>query len=373
MHIVKKFLILFIILIASYILYNLFKQRSDNRIKAAAELKAISSLKEGLFGIESIVPAATPEEEVRSLPTSGVNIQAIPETRLDLPLREFIVKSSYNSGISGKFASIHSLRYVLGRGCRLLDFEIYTREGSEYVSFANDDEFTSLGTNNREPYRLKLTNALNMIGGSAFSSDSPSPGDPIFIQLRVKNNNKDAYARIAKAIDFAFNSRLANEKINSSTPIRRIMGKVIIIMDKSSSPDYKNYTSCDTADVGCLSLDKYIDLESGTTALSKFLYTDFDKISKNKVMPAPSGNASDITTFTMITPSQFDEIISPNPEKTLKNYYSQFLLYKFYEPDENLTAYEELFNANKSSFMPMSSFIAISNLKNAAPIDDDSQ
>ena len=371
MHIVKKFLILFIILITSYILYNIFKQRSENRMKAAAEIKAISTVKEGLFGIESIVPAATPEEEVKSLPTNGVTIQAIPETQLDLPLREFIVKSSYNSGISGKFASIHALRYVLGRGCRLLDFEIYTREGSEYVSFANDDEFTSLGTNNREPYRLKLTNALNMIGGSAFSSDSPSPGDPIFIQLRVKNNNKDAYGRIAKAIDFAFNSRLANEKINSSTPLRRIMGKVVIIMDKSSSPDYKNYTTCDTADTGCLSLDKYIDLESGTTVLSKFLYTDFDKISKNKVMPASSGNASDITTFMMIAPSQFDEVGAPKPEETLKNYYSQFLLYKFYEPDKKLTAYEELFNANKSSFMPMSAFIAISNRKNAAPIDDD--
>lgn len=369
MHIVKKFIVLFIILIASYILYNLFKQRSENRITSAAEIKAASVVKEGF----SIVPAATPEEEVKSLPIGGVNIQSIPETQLDLPLREFIVKSSYNSGISGKFASIHALRYVLGRGCRLLDFEIYTREGSEYVSFANDDEFSSLGTNNREPYRLKLTNALNMIGGSAFSSDSPSPGDPIFIQLRVKNNNKDTYTRIAKAIDFAFNSRLATEPINSSTPIRRIMGKVVIIMDKSSSPDYKNYTNCDSADTGCLSLDKYIDLESGTTELSKFLYTDFDKISKNKVMPASSGNASDITTFTMITPSQFDEVGAPKPEETLKNYYSQFLLYKFYEPDENLKAYEELFNANKSSFMPMSAFIAISNRKNSAPMNDDNQ
>lgn len=379
MHIVKKFIILFIILITSYILYNLFKQRSENRIKSAAEMKAAAetsakaSVKEGLFGIESIVAAANPEEEVKSLPANGVTIQAIPETQLDLPLREFIVKSSYNSGISGKFASIHAIRYVLGRGCRLLDFEIYTRDGSEYVSFANDDEFSSLGTNNREPYRLKLTNALNMIGGSAFSSDSPSPGDPIFIQLRVKNNNKDTYTRIAKAIDFAFNSRLATEKINSSTPIRNIMGKVVIIMDKSSSPDYNNYISCDSADTGCLSLDKYIDLESGTTELSKFLYTDFDKISKNKVMPASSGNASDITTFMMITPSQFDEISSPNPEKTLQNYYSQFLLYKFYEPDENLKAYEDLFNANKSSFMPMSAFIAIANRKNAAPVNDEDQ
>jgi len=362
MHIIKKFIVLFIVLITSYILYNLFKERSENRVKATAEIEKAIIQKEGF----SITPAATPEEEVKSLQTNGVTIRAIPETQMDLPLREFIVKSSYNSGISGKFASIHAIRYVLGRGCRLLDFEIYTRDGSEYISFANDEEFSSLGTNNREPYRLKLTSALNMIGGSAFSSDSPASGDPIFIHLRVKNNNREAYQRIAKAIDFAFNNRLVTEPVNSSTPIRRIMGKAIIIMDKSSSPDYKNYTSCESDDKTCLSLDTYVDLESGTTELSKFLYTDFDKISKNKVMPASSGNTSDITTFMMIVPSQFDEVGAPKPEEILKNYYSQFLLYKFYEKDTNLTAYEELFNTNMSSFMPMSSFIAIANRKNAA-------
>ena len=362
MHIVKKFLVLCIIIIASYILYNLFRERTNNRVRTTIEIKNASNKKEGF----SITAVTHPEEEVKSLQSNGVTIQTIPETQLDLTLREFIVKSSYNSGISGKFASIHAIRYVLGRGCRLLDFEIYTRDGSEYISFANDEEFSSLGTNNREPYRLKLTNALNMIGGSAFSSDSPAPGDPIFIHLRVKNNIREAYQRIAKAIDYAFNDRLVTETINSSTPIRRIMGKVVIIMDKSSSPDYKNYTSCESDDKSCLSLDKYVDLESGTTELSKFLYTDFDKISKNKVMPASSGKTSDITTFMMITPSQFDEVSAPKPEEILKNYYPQFLLYKFYEKDTNLTAYEDFFNTNRSSFMPISAFIAISNRKNSA-------
>lgn len=370
MHIYKKLLILVIVIITLYVLYNLFKQRAENRRRADAELKAVLK-KEGF----SIMPssASNPEEEVKQLPTKGVSIQAIPESLLDLPLREFIVKSSYNSGISGKFASTHAIRYVLGRGCRLLDFEVYTREGSEYISFANDEEFSSLGTNNREPYRLKLTNAFNMIGGSAFSSDSPSPEDPIFIHLRVKNNLREAYQRIAKAIDYAFNNRLLTEPINSSTPLRRLMGKVIIIMDKSSSPDYKNYTTCDSADSGCLSLDKYIDLESGTTELSKFVYTDFDKISKNKVMPSPTGKTSDISTFMMIAPSQFDEVSSPKPDETLKNFYPQFLLYKFYENDDNLNQYEELFNENRSSFMPMATFISISNRKNSAKTIEDNQ
>jgi hypothetical protein len=369
MHIIKKLLILFIIIITFFIIYNLFNQRSENRKQMTAEMKKISH--EG-FSLSTIISsAANPDEEVKQLPVVGVNIQAIPETQLDLPLREFIVKSSYNSGISGKFASTHAIKYVLNRGCRLLDFEVYTRDGSEYISFANDEEFSSLGTNNREPYRLKLSNAFNMIGGSAFSSDSPSPNDPIFIHLRVKNNLREAYQRIAKAIDYAFNSRLVTDTVNSSTPIRNLLGKVVIIMDKTSSPDYKNYTDC--GDPGCVSLDKYIDLESGTTELSKFLYTDFDKISKNKVMPSPTGNKSDITTFMMISPSPFDEVGSPNPEDTIKNYYPQFLLYKFYEKNDNLTAYEELFNANKSSFMPIATFTAIVNRKNSAAIytDDD--
>ena len=88
-------------------------------------------------------------------------------------------------------------------------------------------------------------------------------------------------------------------------------------------------------------------------------------------MPAASGNTSDISTFMMISPSQFDEISSPKPEETLKNYYPQFLLYKFYEKDDNLTSYEELFNTNRSSFMPIATFIAIANRKNSASITND--
>ena len=370
MHIVKKFMILLIVVSTLYILYGLFNQRRENRKKSQDEIQKLA--KEGFsLGPIAINTASNPEDEVKQLSSAGVNIQAIPETQLDLPIREFVVKSSYNSGISGKFASTHAIRHVLNRGCRLLDFEVYTREDSEYVSFANDNEFSSLGTNNREPYRLKLSSAFNMIGGSAFSSDSPSPNDPIFIHLRIKNNLREAYQRISKAIDYAFNSRLITETINSGTPIRNLMGKVIIIMDKSSSPDYKNYTDCALGAPGCVSLDKYIDLESGTTGLSNFLYTDFDKMSKNKVMPNAVNNSSDITTFMMITPSQFDEVSSPNPEETIGNYYPQFLLYKFYEKDENLNMYEELFNKNKSSFMPMSSFIAIMNRKNSASVKID--
>jgi hypothetical protein len=90
-------------------------------------------------------------------------------------------------------------------------------------------------------------------------------------------------------------------------------------------------------------------------------------------MPTSSGNTSDITTFMMIEPSQFEEISSPNPKNILKTYYPQFLLYKFYESNENLKAYEDLFNTNKSSFMPISSFIAILNRTNAAPINNDYQ
>ena len=80
MHIFKKLLILIIIIITFYIIINLFKQRSENRKAAEAEMKKVVK-KEGFTLVPSISTTANPEEEVKQLSSNGVTIQAIPSTR----------------------------------------------------------------------------------------------------------------------------------------------------------------------------------------------------------------------------------------------------------------------------------------------------
>ena len=79
MHPIKKFLILVIVLVAILIIYNLLKSRQIIKINYEKEKK---DLKEGFAS------------------ASAVSIAAIPQSYLQLPIREFIIKSSYNSAIN---------------------------------------------------------------------------------------------------------------------------------------------------------------------------------------------------------------------------------------------------------------------------------
>ena len=51
----------------------------------------------------------------------------------NLPIQNYIVKSSYNSSIDHQnYVSKDAIKYVLGRGCRFLDFEILYEQIERY-------------------------------------------------------------------------------------------------------------------------------------------------------------------------------------------------------------------------------------------------
>ena len=143
MHPIKKFLILVIVLIAIFIIYNLLKSRQIIKINYEKEKK---ELKEGF---------ETGSNDASGVQNaSGVSISSIPRKYLRLPIREFIVKSSYNSAINNEnIAEKKQIMAVLERGCRLLDFEIYTRNNIEYVSYSEDSEYKSMDTENESKNR----------------------------------------------------------------------------------------------------------------------------------------------------------------------------------------------------------------------------
>ena len=305
------------------------------------------------------------DDEVKNMKNTGpISITSIPPKYLDLPIREFIVKSSYNSALSGQYAGKEPIRAVLERGCRLLDFEIYTRDSIEYVSYSGDPEFKSMDTENEVGKRLSLGDAFNTVIGYSFTAPAPSPNDPLFISLRIKNNSSEAYSRIAMLIENAFPNRLFKGDVNSGTPLSELMGKVIIILDKTSSPGYKNYIKCESSK--CFKLDKYINIESGTISLPKYTYSDLVTLSPKIVTPSQRGLRTDIDSFRMVTPLQVDQIKPPNPTDALSTWHPQFLLYKFYKPSEELTEYEKIFNSHNCSFVPVSKIVAKSHLKNSA-------
>lgn len=360
MHPARVIIIGLTILILAYILYSMLQGCQCNHPK-----QFIESFVEGLGDPTS------PTEELETLrakyESAPLSIKgSIPKKYLDLPIREFIVKSSYNSAISGLYASKETLKLVLQRGCRFIDLEIFSRNDTEYVSYSGDPEYKSMGTENVSENRLKLADALNTVAGSAFSSPTPSTNDPLFILIRIKDNTTPIYKRIAKHINNAFSKILFKETFNSGTPLRDLKGRVVIFLDTLSAPKWNEYDKCDSKLTNeCL--DKVVHLEAGTTNFPLYAYADLLTLPKVIVNRNTNNLKTDINSFMIVQPPPFDAIKPPKPADALDDWHPQFLAYKFYNPGtDELTEYEALFNKYECAFVPMSVYIADSNLKNAS-------
>jgi hypothetical protein len=354
MHILKKMLILVIVFVTIYMIHYLLKTRNTIKLKAQEELE--KKRVEG-FG----------EEEIQKVIQSNepVAITAVLDKFLDLPLREFIVKSSYNSAISGDFANSEMIRILLQRGVRLLDFEIYTDENIEYVSYSKDNDFT-MSTANEPSDRLSLANALGTVNAYSFIMPSPSPNDPLFLSLRVKNklsDQKQVYKRIADILKTTFPNRLYQDsdgkaiEVNGSTPLKDIMGKIVVIFDTEGK--ISNYQGdCANDKNACSEIYPFVNIPANiASGLPIYNYDDITTKYHERVLQKKDEFGTDIKTFVMVAPPVDDIIQIPPPKEVINSSFPQFILYKFYIQNANLAEYEDIFNQANSSFVPMSSFL----------------
>lgn len=335
MHIFKKLLILLIIIASFVIIHRLLKENAE--VKEQIDKQIVEGF----------------NNQAREL-----TLKPISEKYLDFPLREFMIKSSYNSAIIDKTASTDAIDFVLKRGCRLIDFEIHTRKinsakETEFVTYSNDPEYRSIETG----LTLTLEKALLFVAANAFSGLSPLPNDPLFIQLRFKNNSKESFNRTSKAITTTFGDRLYKKTVTGSTPIKEIMGKVIIVLDAISSRNYENQANCLANELNCIPYTEYVGLVSGTVDLPKYSYTEYYDLTSAPVMVAKT-NRTDVSRFIMVTPPDIDANTEMMPDVVnLKRLPVQMLLVPFYKQTDKLKKYEEIFNKCGSAFCPLGPFI----------------
>ena len=366
MHIVKKLLIVFIIIASFVIIYRLLKQNSE--VKEQIDKQIMEVKKEGFVAqVNDPATPATPvndpaiKAETAMLDKAASDLgremllKPIPKKFLDFPLREFMIKSSYNSAIIGETASTEAIDFVLKRGCRLIDFEIHTRN----LEMAKETEFVSYshGASLKTGLTLTLEKAMMFVAANAFSALSPLPDDPIFIHLRFKNHSKEIFTRASNAITTIFGERLYRKPLTGSTPINEIMGKVVIILDAKSSPNYEKQANCDGVGLGCTPYTEYVGLVSGTADLPKYTYDDYYELTSAPIMVSQS-NRTDNMRFIMITPPDSSGNINMLPDvDNLKKLPIQMMLVPFYKQNDKLKKYEEIFNKCKSAFCPLGTFI----------------
>jgi hypothetical protein len=184
MNILHKIIIIFIIFFASILIFNLLKER-----KYLINLP--SKDKEGF----ALFPTINSEKDKIENKLNSITIQNSIEDD-SLPLKDYVYKASYNSAVSGDFVSNDMISLVLSRGCRFIDFEILIIDNEPVISYTKDSEYLTKETNNH----ITLSSALTTVSTTAFSNAVPNPNDPLFIHLRVKSNDENAFQHIASSI-----------------------------------------------------------------------------------------------------------------------------------------------------------------------------
>ena len=82
-----------------------------------------ANIQEGLVGMVDDAEFEKVKNDKNFMSISS--IQSMENKYAKLPIKDYCIKSSYNSATTGKTVNKKMIQYVLSRGCRFLDFEVF--------------------------------------------------------------------------------------------------------------------------------------------------------------------------------------------------------------------------------------------------------
>lgn len=288
-------------------------------------------------------------------PTNGSGVlNAAFMASNDNAIRHFCIKSSSNSAYTGKHMNLNMIKYLLSRGCRFLDFEVYIKDGIPIVAYSTNRQ--SLETFTSEYPALSLGGVFTTIMSNAFTDTSPNPKDPLFIHLRIKTLDPTAYTKIAKLIKNSLSQKMVLNGDGTAVPLTldtqlpSLLGKVVVMVDKHSSPGYQNYSDCSSEQTTCLA--NQVNMVSNSQSIRTYLQKELTFQPINP--PDPS-----VYLFRIVFPDLgfFNNTKNSDSMYLIKNYGTQAVAQAFYEKDANLRGYEDIFKTNRSAFVRMENVI----------------
>ena len=283
------------------------------------------------------------------------------------PIMNFFVKSSLDSAYNGSSVSVDMVNYVLSRGYRFLDFEVYleplttVKNGSPIATVAYTDTISGRRTcaNN-----IKLSDVLTAILQGAFTSTSPNPSDPLFLQLRPmyqiptksddsgtisfkEGNNTQLNTQIESALELLKGS-LAGP-VTPTTPISSVSGEIVLIMDSTNINGKKSDNL-----LSMISMDSIHIINTG-------IVTATPKISPSTT--TPSSKETHMLTETLPFDTNGNILTdNPNPNTVLVQYtpnFSPMMAWLYNSYSDLLATYENLFvNNGRSAFIEMSAIVS---------------
>jgi len=299
-----------------------------------------------------MLPNPTHESMVYTKITNVLSNQA------QMPLIDYCIKASYNSAFDGKRITIDALNNVLQRGCRFLDFEIFFVDSVPVVGVSLDPQYKILISQNTLP----LHQIINYIVTHGFTENT-NPKDPLFVQLRVKancsinnRNNKicDVYQELTTILKQTTSMLYMNDTntvaktVNGMTKLSSIMGKLVVCIDTSLSPDYASYSPL---------LPNYINAEIGNTDWTVYKYSDFLTMKSNiltvrSAEPMTAEPERGVLTLKCARPDSKPNVNNPDaPFSWLRNFGCQIIFCQFY--NSPVDKYEAMFDHFKTAFVPI--------------------
>jgi len=294
--------------------------------------------------------------KIEGVTTSSQITNAGFDSSNDNALRLYCIKSSSNSAYTGGYMNLNMIKYVLSKGCRFLDFEVYMKDNVPIVAYSTNKQSLETFTSNAPA--VSFSGVCSTIIANAFSDMSPNPKDPLFIHLRIKTYDSSAYSAIAEIIKTILGPKLYTENdgtavsINLDSQITNMLGKIIIIVDETSSPGYKNYSTCAPENVTCYSLSNVVNMTSNSQTTR--IYTE-NSLTYQPINP-PDPN---VYLFRIVFPNLgfFNNTTNSSSSYLIKNYGVQVVAQAFYVNDTNLVNYENIFKEKKSAFVRMESLL----------------
>ena len=285
--------------------------------------------------LESIASTQLKIDNLNCKVASYTDAVAIYNTRNDdinhknYRLKDYFVKSSYNSAFTGNYMNAEMVKLLLNRGCRFLDFEIINSRGTLYVT----DSSIASDINKR----ITLSSALSVINRTL------TRGDPVFINLRLKNATSITYDNLKSTLNrLQYELRYTGRTIDNTTRMSEIHGKCITI----ANYDIKDKNGKSATDIVANKSETGLCTYENSVIANLSATTDAGTKRMTIVEPNSIG-------------SWFD-----NPDisvrRLVREYKVNFTPQRFYTRTDELTKYENIFNSMKCPY------IAIKYLDDAA-------
>lgn len=352
----KKVSILLIIIITTYLVFRFIQsQRNLYHFQSGVTSVLDGGFKEGFGGEDSNINFMMISDSGPK--TKNTHSDEYPS----LTLKDYVIKSSYNTAYIGSSMSFKAITYALTRGYRFLDFEVYLIDGLPSVGYnSNSATPMKISSSNTLPFGQVLYNVVT----EAFSAPTPNINDPLFINLRLNSKDNTLYEMVAKSIDKNIKNRLYHGKVDSTTKLADILGKIVLIIDINKSPDYDSYPNCaniESSQNQCYNLSKYVNLEGGSNSLRLITYDSLLNQTTNPPNINSEKGTTDLTVLKMTYPDVTRGKENPSIKPFIKDYGTQFVAVRLYNLDTNLKNYETFFAECGYGVVPYS--IALKNIE----------